>query len=179
MVILNKICKQPDQFLHLNNDTVYLPQFKQRGGNPYITNNVSIDIIKSKANQGDVVAQLALGLLYGLGERIPLDHKKAAYWFQKAANQGHVVALVNLGVMYDTGRGTPKDFIKAKKYFEKAISKGSSEAKMKLGIMYFLGEITPKDNAKALELFEQFCKESPKECNRTIQSMMLQLRNSR
>ena len=86
----------------LNNNNIYLSQTSSNG-NPYITNNVSLDTIKSKANHGDANAQLTLGLLYSLGKRVPVDHKKELYWYQKAADQGNANAQLMLALSYKDG----------------------------------------------------------------------------
>ena len=42
--------------------------------------------------QGDVVAQYRIGLMYALGEGVALDFAEAAKWFRKAAEQGYAPA---------------------------------------------------------------------------------------
>ena len=66
--------------------------------------------IEQLANEGNLDAQLALGILYISSEEIkilealpqfpthlfPVDYEKAVYWFKKAADQGSVSALLRL-----------------------------------------------------------------------------------
>src|ERR1700693_2876425 len=47
----------------------------------------SITELKSKAEDGDVQAQLALAKAYDLGEGVPKDEEKAVQWWEKAAEQ--------------------------------------------------------------------------------------------
>ena len=51
---------------------------------------VAYRIWRPLAEQGDVNAQLMLGLLYVDGDGVPLDEVEATYWFRKAAEQGPV-----------------------------------------------------------------------------------------
>lgn len=66
---------------------------------------LSVDKLESLANQGDSLAQVKLGVMYGRGDRVVKDDVKAIEWFQKAAEQGNSHAQYNLGVGYNTGRG--------------------------------------------------------------------------
>jgi hypothetical protein len=88
--------------------------------------NPSIPTLQKAAKQGDAGAQSSLGLMYYLGEGVPQDYTKAAYWFQKAAEQGHAQAQCNLGVMYRDGQGVPKD--EAAYWFQKAADQGHAWA---------------------------------------------------
>ena len=65
------------------------------------------------ADQGDVRAQVSLGMMYYNGQISPQDYAQALAWFRKAAEQGLAEAQYNLGVMYDEGRGAPQDFVLA------------------------------------------------------------------
>ena len=66
----------------------------------------------SLAEQGHVVAQYNLGVMYYNGQGVPQDFKLAIKWFTLAAEQGHVLAQHNLGSMNLKGQGTPQDFKK-------------------------------------------------------------------
>src|ERR1700723_3230971 len=69
----------------------------------------SITELKSKAEDGDVQAQLALAQAYHLGEGVPKDEEKAVQWWEKAAENGKVSARVSLGGVYSLGVGVPKN----------------------------------------------------------------------
>src|SRR5579863_8498579 len=56
----------------------------------------SITDLKSKAEDGDVQAQLALAKAYHLGEGVTKDEAEAVQWWEKAAEHGDVAAQVNL-----------------------------------------------------------------------------------
>ena len=69
--------------------------------------------LRRLAEQGDPVAQYAVGLHYAQGEDVPQDYTEAARWFSQAAEQGHIAAQATLGGFYWAGRGVPKDVTKA------------------------------------------------------------------
>jgi TPR repeat protein len=51
------------------------------------------------ADQGNVVAQFNLSVMYFIGRGVNEDLKEAARWFQKSAGQGHADAQHNFGGM--------------------------------------------------------------------------------
>jgi GAF domain-containing protein len=63
--------------------------------------------LQQLAEQGDPLAQNALGLRYAQGDGVKLDEEEAARWFTKAAEQGNVAAQSKLGSLYWVGRGVP------------------------------------------------------------------------
>jgi len=90
------------------------------GSNPVVvpassaanTSSNSIDTstlaqLQQLAEQGDPLAQNALGLRYAQGDGVKLDEAEAARWFAKAAEQGDVAAQSKLGSLYWVGRGVP------------------------------------------------------------------------
>jgi GAF domain-containing protein len=63
--------------------------------------------LQQLAEQGDPLAQNALGLRYAQGDGVKLNEEEAARWFAKAAEQGNVAAQSKLGSLYWAGRGVP------------------------------------------------------------------------
>ena len=61
---------------------------------PRVASAQSIAELKSKAEDGDVQAQLALAKAYHLGEGIEKDEAQAVLWWEKAAEHGDVAAQV-------------------------------------------------------------------------------------
>lgn len=76
------------------------------------------------AAQGNVDAQVNLGVMYAQGKGVQQDYAKAREWFEKAAAQGDAVAQINMGVLYDNGRGVRQDKAAAKEWFGKACGSG-------------------------------------------------------
>ncbi len=93
-----------------------------------------------KANQGDAAAQCDLGTMYGVGEKIPQDYKKAIYWYEKSANQGNKWAQYNLGNNFLFGWGTPINYKLAVYWYEKSANQGAKNAQYNLGHMYSKGK---------------------------------------
>ena len=91
------------------------------------TQPAPLDELRRFADQGDPVAQFALGARYAQGDGVKQDYAEAVKWFKKAANQGHVVAQATLGAYYWAGRGVSEDLSKA--YFWSVLARaGGDEA---------------------------------------------------
>lgn len=121
--------------------------------------NISIDELKTKASQGDVVAQLDLGYMYLYGlNGLNIDYKQALEYYQTAAEQNSAVAYNNLGSLYFNGIGVDINYTKAIAYFDKASKLGSDDAAVNLAIIYLGSDAKNKshqDLDKALKLLEQ------------------------
>ncbi len=100
---------------------------------------------KPLADEGHADAQYFLGVMYGVGLRVPQDNGEAVKWYQKAAEQGHVKAQNNLGVMYENGQGVPQDYAEALKWHQKAAEQGLAQAQYNLALMYANGQGVPQD----------------------------------
>ena len=74
-------------------------------------------------NQGEVVAQVRLGLMYDFGRGVPENDSEAVKWYRLAADQGDAVAQSYLGIMYATGQGVPEDDVQAYKWINLAVSR--------------------------------------------------------
>lgn len=90
---------------------------------PLIANN-NTELIKQRAEQGDVDAQLHLGMKYELGIGVRQDYAEAAKWTRKAAEQGHAAAQSALGMMYLLGLGVRQDYAEAKEWYGKSCDNG-------------------------------------------------------
>lgn len=91
---------------------------------------------KTKAEQGDVEAQFALGLNYGVAEGDLQDLTQSAEWYRKASEQNHPLAQFNLGLMYSKGEGVPQDDAEAVRWIRKAAHQGDAGAQFNLGKRY-------------------------------------------
>jgi TPR repeat protein len=110
----------------------------------------SVTELKSKAEDGDVQAQLALAKAYDLGEGVPKDEEKAVQWWEKAAEHGNVLAQVSLGGVYSLGAGVPKNYAAAVRWWKKAAEQGDVTAEGNLGTAYGLGMGVPKDEVESV-----------------------------
>ncbi len=84
---------------------------------------------KHLADQGDVRAQLQLGIMYYWGaEGVPQDYMQARHWWEKTAAQGNANALYNLGMLYAKGYGVAQDLVQAHKWYILAAANGYKDA---------------------------------------------------
>ncbi len=61
------------------------------------------------AEQGDMMSQYYLGVMYATGRTLARDDVNAFKWFMKAAQQGHAISQGNIGTMKLNARGTDHD----------------------------------------------------------------------
>lgn len=87
---------------------------------------------KKAAEQGDVTAQLNLGLMYKEGEGVLQDYEQSFYWYRKSAKQGNANAQNSLGIMYECGYGVKKNIKRAFDWYLKAKRNGSDRAEKAL-----------------------------------------------
>lgn len=77
------------------------------------------------AEQGDALAQTALGFMYDKGYGVLQDYDHAVHWYRKAAEQGYSEAQYNLGYMYDNGCGVPLDCVQAHMWYNLAAARSA------------------------------------------------------
>ena len=82
------------------------------------------------AEQGNVEAQVYLGLMYYNGEGLPQDYAEAVRWYRKAAAQGLAEAQHYLGQMYETSQGVPQNYAQAYKWYNIAAAQGDRDARL-------------------------------------------------
>jgi TPR repeat protein len=70
--------------------------------------------------------------MYYLGNGVPEDFGRAAFWYRKAAAGGNPDAMYNLGRMYENGKGVERDLKQAAELYGKAAGRGNAEAKIAL-----------------------------------------------
>lgn len=90
--------------------------------------DIDIPTLQAAAEKGDAEAQFALGSAYQMGEGVPQNDMKGAYWMKKSANQGNLDAQYNLGMAYRGGYGVPRDLVTAYMWLEMAVNAGSIKA---------------------------------------------------
>ena len=88
------------------------------------------------AEQGDAVAQLALGRMYMIGQGVKQDREEAVKWLNASATQGNADAQFFLGAMYllpqtDIGTGI--------KWLRVSAEQGNQDAQYLLGKTYMRG----------------------------------------
>ena len=89
-----------------------------------------IEKYRSRAEQGDALAQFTLGAAYF--HATPPDHAEAARWYRKAAEQGHADAQFSLGVLYHRGLGVAQDYASAARWYLAAATRAMRKARTPL-----------------------------------------------
>jgi TPR repeat protein len=92
----------------------------------------SFELMRQMAQNGDPVAENALGLRYFQGDEkngIGRDEKQAFRWFSRAANHGSLAAQAKLGFLYWGGRGVSKDLNQA--YFWTVLARAGGDQENK------------------------------------------------
>ena len=92
--------------------------------------------LASCAEQGDALAQNALGDIYDDGIVVPEDDAEAARWYRLAAEQGLASAASALGNMYFRGRGVSQSYDEAARWLSVAAGQDDAGAQNNLGIIY-------------------------------------------
>lgn len=112
----------------------------------YAAENTAVraDNIKHAAENGNIKAQSALGLMYYNGDHVTQDPVKARYWYEKAAHAGDANAQGLLAMMYFTGDTVNRDYQQALFWFDKAAAQGDTEAMAFIGEIYLYGKGTEK-----------------------------------
>jgi len=93
-------------------------------------------LILPLAEQGNVMAQTTLGVMYQEGHGVPKDYKEAVKWHRLAAERGYAIAQHNLGVMYLEGYGIPQNYKEAVKWYRLSAEQEYAQAQCYLGVMY-------------------------------------------
>ena len=95
---------------------------------------------EKKAYQGNIAAQVNIGIVYMSGENVKQDYGKSLFWFEKAARQGSAQAQYNLGLHYQEGYGVEINKKIAFSWFLKAAEQGQAYAQYNVGNYYRDGQ---------------------------------------
>ena len=101
---------------------------------------VAENIWTELADNGNINAQYALGVMHLRQEATDSSPAAAFSWFRKAASLGHATAMFNLGVAYWEGSGVAQDKSQALTLWEQSAEQGDSGAQFNLGLAYYIGE---------------------------------------
>ena len=103
------------------------------------------DELMERAQQGDRLAQYALGERYDRGLGVPRDTEEAIRWYRAAAEQRHATAQFSLGTMYAEGEGVQQDAEEAIRWYRAAAEQGHGHAQNNLADMYSGGKGVSQD----------------------------------
>jgi TPR repeat protein len=105
------------------------------------------------ADEGNLLAQYNLGLMYAKGQGVPRNDIEAVRWYRLAADRGCDLAQYNLGLMYGDGQGVPKNEAEAMKWFRLAADQGYVAGQFNLGLMYAKGQGVPRNDIEAAKWY--------------------------
>jgi len=128
---------------------------------------------RKAADQGDPLAQGALGYMYSKGEGVPQDYAEAVGWYRKGADQGYAKAQYDLGNSYYEGKGVPQDYSEAVRWYRRAADQGYARAQDGLGYMYSHGKGVPEDPAEAARWYRKAAKQGDEYGKRALSSMKI------
>jgi TPR repeat protein len=115
----------------------------------------AIHRLRPLAEQGNAVAQNAVGVLYYQGWGVTRDLNEALKWFRKAADQEDPKAQYYIGAMYAGGIGVGTDGPEAAKWFRASADLGYAPAQIELGRLYGRGDGVPQNYAEALRWYRK------------------------
>jgi TPR repeat protein len=111
--------------------------------------------MRKKAEEGDALNQVHLGLAYEAGKGVPRDFGEAVKWYGKAADQGQAQGQYNLARMYDRAKGVDRDYPKALELYRKSAEQGYASAQVNLGVMYEKGQGVPQNYSEAVNWYRK------------------------
>lgn len=114
---------------------------------------VVMDLYRSGAEKKDSACMLSLGNIYDTGDIVPVDKKKAIYWYKRSGDCGCGLGMSNVGVMYEKGDGVKQNYAKAVEFYERGVKLGSSEAMSNLADCYMKGNGVEQNMVEAIKLF--------------------------
>ena len=142
-------------------------EFQANFGHTNIWGNLVISTtedVRAQAEQGDAMAQCALGSRYYYGNGVVRDHKEAANWFRKAAEQGNVYGQLLIAWFFleeksaSTNKALASEWLlKALKnpdaihLFRTAAESGNPWAQWFLGTCYTKGQGVSQDSGEAMK----------------------------
>jgi TPR repeat protein len=114
---------------------------------------VALRLIRPLADQGDPLAQYALGGMYAYGFGVPQSYPEAVKWLQAAAAKGISQAQYELGFMYENGHGVAQDFAQAAYWYQQAAEQGDDSSEVNLGYLYENGKGVDRDFVQAYKWY--------------------------
>jgi TPR repeat protein len=110
---------------------------------------------RAAAGQGNALAQLAIGNLFGMAKGVPQNYSEALRWYRLAADQGNNEAQNDVGFFYMNGWSVGQDYSQAMAWFRKSADHGNGVAQRNIGFLYFRGWGVAPDRAEAIRWFRK------------------------
>jgi len=116
--------------------------------------DIKVGELLGLAEDGDAVAQTALGLMYLRGEEVVADERTAARWFHRAAQQGTFIARYALGSLVCPTCAPPPDYAESARRYRAAAQRGAALAQTNLAFLLAEGRGVGRDPVEALMWYE-------------------------
>jgi TPR repeat protein len=117
---------------------------------PCSSTDMSISAALQRANVGDAMAQLSLGMSFLSGVQVGQNYNSAFEWLSKAAMQDVPLAQLALGILYAGGKGVQRSSSNAFKWTKKAAENNLAMAQRNIGKMYHRGFGIERDDGEAV-----------------------------
>lgn len=111
--------------------------------------------LMARADAGDAVAQLNLGVAYAYGEGVAEDPVRAAQYFRLAAEQGVPEAQSNLAYALYNGDGVENDDAEAMHWAGLAADQGNAIAMRLVAFGHYRGRGFPESHAEAARIWAE------------------------
>jgi len=117
--------------------------------------NIDVEILRTRARDGDTEAQFDLALRYSDGTGVPESASTAFRWLRRAAADGHVEAMAAYGRCFHGGLGVKVDEREALHWYERAFDAGCEDVHLDLGQLLSAPESTVRDLDRALLILKE------------------------
>lgn len=129
----------------------------------------AMEIWKPLAEDGNMIAQFSLGMMYHDGYGVEKNEIEAANWFLKSAEQGFAPGQFNLGNAYKFGRGLQQNTALAIQWWHKAAEQESASAQFNLAIAYYYGDSVEKNETEGMKWFRKAAENNHPEAKRKLE----------
>lgn len=117
----------------------------------------------------------AIGMLYWMGQYVPVDYAEAANWLIQAADLGHAGAQSKLAFLYTRGLGVDQNYETAFDLLNKSAKQGDIDGQYNLGIFYLNGWGTDVDRTTAAQYLAAASAQGDPEAEAALQDLLTNL----
>ena len=121
----------------------------------------------------------AIGMLYWMGQYVPVDYAESATWLQKAADLGHAGAQAKLAFLYTRGLGVEQNPETAFDLLSKSAKQGDIDGQYNLGIFYLNGWGTAQNKTMAAQYLAAAAAQGDTEAEAALHDLLPTLSNKK
>ena len=119
----------------------------------FVTIDGAARLYRIAAQDGDPMAQFALGTMYRLGQGVSQDDTEAVVWLRRSAEQGFAPAQHNLAMSYAAGEGLEVDNVEAVRWLRRSAAGNFAPAQHNLAVSYWDGVGVEQSYQEAITWF--------------------------